>query len=253
MRTVHILSSLVAAGLILSGCDNSNNIAGINTATGTAPTAENVNVAGTNEPVVETQSYKISVKNLTLAQPMSPLLVAYHSKEVRLYTIGQPASLGLEMLAESGDNASLLATLSEKTEVTASQGGSGVFGPGKMTELTLNGTVSDCISVVSMLVNTNDAFIAASCVDVSSLAKGASMTLQLPVYDAGTEKNDEEASSIPGPAGGGEGFNEARDDRDFVASHGGVVTADDGFITSALTQTHKWSNPAALLTIERTN
>ena len=82
---------------------------------------------------------------------------------------------------------------------------------------------------------------------------GEMMTIALPTYDAGTENNSEEASTIPGPAGGGtgEGFNADRDDKDFISIHAGAVTKDDGLITSALTQNHKWNNPAAMLTIER--
>ncbi|HFQ61119.1 MAG TPA: hypothetical protein ENK39_02315, partial [Epsilonproteobacteria bacterium] len=77
------------------------------------------------------------------------------------------------------------------------------------------------------------------------------MMIGLVTYDAGTEANSELASTIPGPAGGGEGFNAARDDKDFVSVHEGVVTKDDGLSTSALTQMHKWDNPAASVSIER--
>ena len=102
-----------------------------------------------------------------------------------------------------------------------------------------------------MLVNTNDAFVGANCIDVTKLKSGESLTLNLSAYDAGTEENSELASTIPGPAGGGEGFNSKRDDVNFVHIHPNVITKDDGLATSALTQAHRWDNPVAMLKIER--
>ena len=93
--------------------------------------------------------------------------------------------------------------------------------PGKSDSVTIEGEPAQCISVTAMLVNTNDAFAGVDCVNVSELKNGEMMTIALPTYDAGTENNSEEASTIPGPAGGGEGFQHRdRDDKDFVSIHG---------------------------------
>ena len=73
-------------------------------------------------------------------------------------------------------------------------------------------------------------------------------------YDAGTEADSEEAATIPGPAGGGEGFNVARDDQaDRVSMHSGVVSNNDGFATSNLTEQHRFDNPVVQIRIERTD
>ena len=60
------------------------------------------------------------------------------------------------------------------------------------------------------------------------------------------------AVTIPGPAGGGEGFNAVRDDsNDVVAFHAGVVSQDYGLANSALSANHRFLNPGAKLTITR--
>ena len=248
MKAIQIVGSLLTAGLILSGCDNSNNtIPGVlpgsdtqTSTTGTTPSA----------PVLKS-SYKVTFKNLTYAQPMAPMVVAYHSKEVSIFEVGQSAGLGLEKLAEGGDNSALLAELSENTSVVSNIGGTGLILPSKSDTVSIEGEPSECISVVAMLVNTNDAFAGVDCLDVSSLERGKSIMVALPTYDAGTEANSETGASIPGPAAGGEGFNASRDDRDFVSVHSGAVTKDDGLTTSALTQANKWDNPAASVMVER--
>ncbi len=232
------MGSMLTAGLLLSGC-NSDSIVN---ATATAN-------AGVEEKVKP--SYIVSLKNLTYAQPMAPIAVAYHSQNTSLFEIGKSASLGLEKLAESGDNSTVLLELSNNILVKVTQGGTGLILPSKSDTITLEGDATECISVTAMLVNTNDAFTGVNCVDVSKMANGEVLTLELPTYDAGTEANSETAGTIPGPAGGGEGFNEARDDRDFVTVHSGVVTKDDGLSSSALTQDHTWDNPTAMLRIER--
>ena len=110
------------------------------------------------------------------------------------------------------------------------------------------------ISVSTMLVNTNDAITGVSSVPISAMQVGDSVTMRSIAYDAGTEANTEAAAHIPGPAGGGEGFNAARDDiADRVAMHIGVVGLDDGFATSDLTGQHRFDNPVATVRIERIN
>ena len=108
------------------------------------------------------------------------------------------------------------------------------------------------ISVASMLVNTNDAFVGESGLSLKSLAVGDTFTMNMNVWDSGTELNDELAETIPGPAGGGEGFNSDRNDTDVVSFHSGVISQDDGLATSALSGNHRFLNPGARITITRT-
>ncbi|MDH5456618.1 MAG: spondin domain-containing protein, partial [Gammaproteobacteria bacterium] len=141
-------------------------------------------------------------------------------------------------------------------DVRATASGAGPIGPGGTETITIEVLESDVatlrISTSSMLVNTNDAITALDAVDVSTLAAGTSMTWRTIAYDAGTEANTEEAAHIPGPAGGGEGFNAARDDiADRVSMHAGVVGQDDGFATSGLNNQHRFDNPVARVRITR--
>lgn len=193
----------------------------------------------------------MTLTNLSAAQPMSPVITVLHQAHGILFSLGKPASTALEQLAEGGDNAPLLAETAVNETVEATVGGNGLILPGGSDTVMLTGVEADCISLATMLVNTNDAFTGADCIDVSSLMSGESMHLNAIAFDAGTEANSEAAATIPGPAGGGEGFSAERDDRNFVAAHGGVVTNDDGLAISALTGAHRWDNPVASIVIKR--
>ena len=200
-------------------------------------------------PMPVNVSYEVSVTNLTYGQPMSPIGVALHS-EGQLWMVGESASAELEQMAEGGDNSALLAL----SVVNASASGDAPFGPGatQTVTVTIEDTTDSKLSLVSMLVNTNDAFTGLNAIDLASLAAGDSWTGYAGVYDAGTEANSEMAGTIPGPIDGGTGFDAARDDVDFVAMHPGVVSMDDGLATSVLTQAHRFDNPAVYITITRT-
>ena len=194
-------------------------------------------------------TYEVSVINLTNAQPMSPVAVVLHD-EGDLWQIGEMATNALEVMAESGDNSDLIA----QDFVAASASGAGILMPGanETISVTIENMMPMKMSVATMLVNTNDAFTGFNGMAITDLAVGESISLTTGSYDAGTEKNSELMASIPGPAGGGEGYNEMRDDVDFVAMHPGVVTSDDGLTGSALTQAHRFDNPTLRISITRT-
>ena len=203
-------------------------------------------------------SFDVTVTNLTNGQPVSPVAVIAHQAGYSVFTIGSPATVGLETLAEGGDNSMLIAEADADANVLSSGSGAAPIGPAGSETVTIDVLESDLaglmVSVSTMLVNTNDAISGLNGVDVSGLAEGDAWTGRAIVYDAGTELNTELAGEIPGPAGGGEGFNAARSDRDDrVALHSGVISQDDGFATSALTGQHRFDNPALMVRIERTD
>ena len=205
-------------------------------------------VTPTPEPPAE-YSYTVTLTNLTYAQPLSPLAVTLHA-DSKMWMVGETSSVALEKLAEGGDYADFIAD----SAALAAKSGDGVVLPG--TESTVEITTSDrnatYFTAATMLVNTNDAFSGLTGIDISTMAIDDSTSWNLAVYDAGTEANTEMMGSIPGPADGGVGFDEARDDVDFVAYHSGVVSQDDGLSSSVLTQAHRFDNPAIKLTITRT-
>ncbi|MGF1728792.1 spondin domain-containing protein [Photobacterium kasasachensis] len=206
------------------------------------------------EPVPVTASYTVSVKNLTPNQPLSPLAILAHNDQYSLFEIGQPSSNPLEVMAEGGDNSNLLAESANNGNVGYSVSGTGVILPGASdsVSLTIDTNVAQQLSVASMLVNTNDGFVGETQLDIGSLAIGESLNMNMAIWDAGTEANNESAATIPGPAAGGEGYNSVRDDNDRVSFHAGVISQDDGLASSALNATHRFLNPGARLTITRT-
>ncbi len=194
-------------------------------------------------------SYDITITNLTYAQPLSPVGVILHG-DSKMWQMGEMASTALEKLAESGDNSELL----NDSNALATKSADGVLVPGSSTTITITTTDANAsyLTLATMLVNTNDAFSGLTGVDLSMLTVDMTKSLNLSVYDAGTEANNELAGTIPGPADGGTGFDMTRDDIDLITYHAGVVSQDDGLSTSVLTQAHKFDNPAVNVTITRT-
>ncbi|MHA2828855.1 spondin domain-containing protein [Vibrio harveyi] len=204
--------------------------------------------------VVKSYRYTINVANLTANQPMSPLAILAHNDKYKLFEIGKSASVELEHLAEGGSNAELLALKDSNDYVYQTLSGNGLVLPGSSDSVTftVDPHKAGYVSVASMFVNTNDAFVGETGLSLKSLAVGESYEMSMNVWDSGTELNDELATTIPGPAGGGEGFNATRNDtNDVVAFHAGVVSKDDGLANSALSANHRFLNPGAKLTITR--
>ncbi len=200
------------------------------------------------------KTYKVTISNVTANQPLSPATLVIHKSGYQLFQAGHKASVALEKLAEGGSNTELLEQANKNNAVLAKASGTGIIPPGssESIELSVNNSADFMLSVATMLVNTNDAFAGKTTTKIANLSKGASLNMHIPIWDSGTEANSEAANTIPGPAGGGEGFNKNReDDVNFIAIHQGVVTHADGFMTSALDESHRFTNPGAMLRIER--
>lgn len=211
---------------------------------------------GGNSPPPTPATFQITLTNLTAGQPLSPLVAIAHSTGFNLFNIGQPVSVGLEHLAEGGETAPLVTFAKASSGYITSAVGGGPIPPGgsATVSLTVNqGTLATArLSLASMLVNTNDAITAVDAQSLLGVAVGSAIELDLLSYDAGTEANIETAATIPGPAGGGEGFNATRDDiRDAIHLHPGVLTNADGLSSSVLTAVHRWDNPVARVVITR--
>ena len=236
-----LLLQLLTGALLLAGCDNDDD----------AP------IAGPPPPPPPPAmaSFEVTVTNLTNAQPLSPVAVIAHTEGYSVFSVGVPATVGLEDLAEGGDNTALLAEADADANVVATASGAAPIGPAGSETISFEILESDLpgllLSTSTMLVNTNDAITMLNAVPIEGLAVGESLTTRTIAYDAGTEANTELAAHIPGPAGGGEGFNAERDDVDVVAMHVGVVGQDGGFPASGLDGQHRFDNPVAQVRIER--
>jgi len=203
-------------------------------------------------------SFDVTVTNLTNDQPLSPVAIIAHQDGYSVFTVGAAATVGLETLAEGGDNTALIAEADADATVMATASGAAPIGPAGTETINVEVLQSDLpgltVSISTMLVNTNDAIAGINGVSVGDMQAGDTMTWRTVAYDAGTEANTESATHIPGPAGGGEGFNAARDEiADRVTMHSGVVSQDDGFAASDLTGQHRFDNPVAQVRIERIN
>lgn len=237
-RYSRVALALVVTGLLAACGSDSDDLP-------TPPTPP----APTPEPEPVAVSYEIQVTNLTNAQPLSPVAAVLHT-EGQLWSIGASASEALEEMAEGGDTSALRALSVVMSEVS----GEAPVGPGQSDTLTISiDDITDAnLSIVTMLVNTNDAFTGLNAYSLAELEVGEQWSTVTRAYDAGTEANTESAGTMPGPADGGEGFNAERDDADFVAGHPGVVSADDGLSTSVLSVQHRFDNPVMRITVTRT-
>ena len=242
MNSLSRRTLLVALGAtVLAACDSSDSV------TPVVPV-----------PPPPTATFEVTVTNLTNGQPLSPVGVIAHADGYAVFSIGTAATDGLEQLAEGGDNSVLLSEADADANVFATASGAAPIGPGGRETISIEVLQSDLasmrLSTSTMLVNTNDAITMLDGVDLSMMASGDVISRRTIAYDAGTEADTELAAHIPGPAGGGEGFNAARDDdADRVSMHSGVVGQDDGFAGSSLNNQHRFDNPVAMVRIERIN
>ena len=237
-----LLALSISAIATFSGCDDSNDNNNDNASSSSIITSSSSSIANSSSSAIAAAyTYSFKIINLTAGQPMSPVLITTND----IYSVGESATEALEMLAEGGNNSMLLDENGVSTDTPV--------GPGASASLELS-TNETTVSVASMLVNTNDAFAAMKNVNLSALNVGDKTNFYLNVFDAGTEANTETASTIPGPVskGEGEGFNATRDDNNRVSAHTGVISKDDGFMTSDLTSMHRFDNPAAIVIVTRT-
>jgi hypothetical protein len=197
----------------------------------------------------DTKVWRVTIENLTPpgpgapgSQPLSPPLFVVHSKRADVWSVGGIASHPVAAIAEDANNApaeSALAELRGVRDVFTGAGGpipSGTSGTymvetkGKFTRL----------SVVTMLVNTNDAFTGLD----SHRPSGNGGVLLRMAYDAGSERNNELAAFIPGPCCG---HPFVRDPEGaLIRMHPGIEGVGD--LDPAV---YGWEEPVAKITIER--
>jgi hypothetical protein len=187
--------------------------------------------------------YEVKITNLTKGQIMSPVVVIAHDLIIDpLFVLGSPASDELIMVAEDAQTDGLIATFQGDQRVKGIQtitGENGPILPGETASITL--TAGDYISVVSMLVTTNDAFLALN--GVSGPRDGSIVYLS-PAYDAGSETNNEDGDFIPGPPFGNGGKREITGAEGYVHIHTGIHG-----IADLNPETHDWHNPVAKIEI----
>lgn len=202
------------------------------------------------------QYYDITVENLTSGQPISPPFIAVHNKRVDLWSTGHVASHAVAAIAEDANNAPATeiveslrrsGTLSGETGVDAGADAPAPIGPGASQTYRVK-TVSRAgqyqVSLLAMLVNTNDAFTGIDSYKLR-LGKNKSKTVYLKAYDAGSEANNQAAEYIPGPVGGNPFV---RDPEGNVIRHHPGIQDGVGVLTEA---DHSVAGNVAKVTIKR--
>ena len=207
--------------------------------------------------------FDVTITNLTNQIYFTPFLVAAHPSGNNLFVTGQPASANLQAMAEGGDISGLEADVNGLGATVVANPAGGLLAPASSTTFNMNtdGTANDRLSIVAMLLPTNDAFAGLNAVEIPT-APGT-YTFDVSAYDAGTEANDEiinggGAPGAPGipadPSGlGGTGGTGAAgaDDNTNVHIHRGSLGDTDptGGASDIDSRVHRWLNPVIRVTI----
>jgi len=192
--------------------------------------------------------YEVTITNLTRGQIFTPIMVASHKSNTRLFTLGAPASPELELMAEFGDTSGLQGQLYDSARDIQD---AGALPPGHTVTVSVKADAgADHISLAAMLIPTNDGFIALN--GVAAPKGNETVNYRVPAYDAGTEPNDELCASIPGPVfvecegqdvRGGSPEDGAEGYVHIHAGIHGIGDLDDS--------ERDWRNPVANITIRR--
>jgi hypothetical protein len=187
---------------------------------------------------------EVTITNLTRAQPLSPPVVASHGANgPQLFVAGQPASAELAFVAQDAINGPLVSLLEGDPNVADVQQGAAPIPPGGSATVVVDAPrFLPLVSLASMLVNTNDAFIG---VPHIAVPRSGVTTLFVPAWDAGSEVNDEDCANIPGPACG-DMDQSGQPEGGFVHIHNGVHGSPD--LDPAV---YDWRNPVARIDIRR--
>lgn len=208
--------------------------------------------------------FTVNVQNLTQGIYFTPLLVAAHDNDTHLFKAGMEASDSLQAMAEGGAIAGLQADLDAVGGQYSANPAEGLLAPGaSVTTETIetHSTDNNYLSVVAMMLPTNDGFIGLDSYPIPS-APGT-YTININGYDAGTEANDEivngggasGVAGIPAAPGGDNGTGAtgaaSADTNSNVHIHRGVLGDTDatGGVSDLDSRIHRWLNPVARVTI----
>ncbi len=206
----------------------------------------------------------VTIQNTTHGIHFTPFLVAAHDANTSLFTTGQPASANLQAMAEGGNISGLSADVQAASGLVVENPAAGLLAPGASTTTSVintDGTNNNYLSIVSMLLPTNDAFAGLNSWKIPDTA--GTYTININAYDAGTEANDEliTGGGAPGAAGipvapGGNGGTGGTgvatvDANTNVHIHRGSLGDDNptGGKSDLDNTVHRWLNPVVRATI----
>jgi hypothetical protein len=195
------------------------------------------------------KTWQVTVTNLTPAraaagppgsQPLSPPVFVVHSRKADVWSVGDIASHGVAAVAEDANNGVLESAVASLPGVkTVFTGAGGPIPSGQSRTFTVDtGGRFNRLSLVTMLVNTNDAFTGLDSLRLSG--RGASLATM--AYDAGSERNNELRSHIPGPCCNNPFVRDP--EGALIGPHEGITGR--GQLSPAV---YDWDGPAARITI----
>ena len=213
---------------------------------------------------VSAQDLSITVTNLTHGIAFTPVLVAAHDSTGNLFDTGATASANLQAMAEGGALTGLQTDLDAISATHNNTGAPLLAGASAVVTLDTNAAPANTkLSVVAMLLPTNDGFIGLDAVDIPTAA--GTYHFNLNAYDAGTEANDEllnpGAGGAPGVAGipadpgglagtGGTGIAGTDANINVHIHRGAIGDSNSTGGNSDLDNTvHRWLNPVARVTV----
>ncbi len=205
---------------------------------------------------------EIKITNLTQGVYFTPFIIAAHSDDANMYQVGMAASTELQAIAEGGDISGMSTLLTGISADIVENPAEGMLAPGASTEtMLMSADTNTVLSLVSMLLPTNDGFVGLDSWSIPSEA--GTYTMYLKAYDAGTEANDEIVNDggAPGTPGipkdpgmkngtGAMGVTDMEETQ-VVHIHRGVIgdTDDMGGYSDLDSTAHRWLNPVAKITI----
>lgn len=207
--------------------------------------------AGGTVSAQENVTYTVTIENLTSGQPFTPPVVVAHSSQMDVFEMGQAASEEVRQIAENGNNAPLLALVEGSADVFDSVSGDAPVMPGASATFMIDAPAGSLLSIVSMLICTNDGFTG---VDSWALPASGSLMVDSNAYDAGSEMNTEDFADIVPPCQGligvmsdddGTGMsNPALAEGGVITMHAGIQGGDDLTVAD-----HGWTDPVARITV----
>ena len=213
--------------------------------------------ASTSSYENQERNYRVYFINFTTGQPFTPPVVATHDRDVQLFDRGEAASYEVKEIAENGNLGPMVDCLTDNSDISDFEvvvaGDPPPLMPGAVvaTDITANSR-HDVLSMVSMLICTNDGFGGVDSVRVPNRIKFRPIR----AYDAGTEINTEDFADLvpPCPAlTGVETTDEGTGMSNPDLAENGVVKRHQGIwgIADLIPSLHDWQGPVGLMIIVR--
>ncbi len=208
------------------------------------------------------QQYKVTITNLTSGQPLTPPVLATHTRNASVFRLGEDSSAEIQAIAENGNNEPLVSALSSSFQVQqVIQGTAPLVPDGNPGATPFESSATFYInargkarylSIAAMLICTNDGFTGVDSIRLPSKKK----TVYAVAYDARSERNTEDFADMVPPcqpligvssddAGVG-ASNPLLAEEGFIIPHPGIAGGNDLQVG-----VHNWADPVARIVIER--